>query len=110
MAASKNNGNAPPIKASESVINPTPEGLVNLIMPHLRVKIKEEIMSLREDLDRLSTPISDISQGINALEVMELGLSCAKDPYAEGFNALHNYLFDAGQELQKHLAACWNAL
>ncbi len=50
MAASKNNGNAPPIKASESVINPTLEGLVNLIMPHLRIKIKEETMSLREEL------------------------------------------------------------
>lgn len=89
---------------------PTPEGLANLIMPHLRVKIKEEIMSLREELDALSTAACDISQGINALEAMAMGLSYAKDPYAQGFNALYNYLFDANQALHKHLDSCWNAL
>ena len=67
-------------------------------------------MSLREDLDQLSTAVCDISQGINALEAMALGLSCAKDPYAEGFNALFNYLFDANQKLHQHLDSCWNAL
>lgn len=67
-------------------------------------------MSLREDLDHLSTAVCDISQGINALEAMALGLSYAKDPYAEGLNALHSYLFDANQELHKHLDACWKAL
>ncbi len=67
-------------------------------------------MSLREDLDQLSTAVCDISQGINALEAMALGLSYAKDPYAKGFNALYNYLFDADQELRKYLDACWNAL
>lgn len=81
-----------------------------MMIPHLLVKFKEEIMSLREDLDHLSTAVFDISQGINALEVMALGLSCAKDPYADGFNALHNYLFDANRELRKYLDACMNTL
>ena len=67
-------------------------------------------MSLREDLDHLSIAASDISQGINALEVMALGLSRAKDPYAQGFNALYIYLIDADRELHKHLEACWSAL
>ena len=89
---------------------PTPEGLVNLIMPHLREKIKEETMSLREDLDKLDIAVHNVSQGINALGVMALGLSHAKDPYAQGFNALYNYLFDANQALHKHLDSCWNAL
>lgn len=79
-------------------------------MPQLLVKIKEEIMSLREDLDHLSTAAFDISQGINALGVMALGLSSARDPYADGFNALHNYLFDANQKLHKYLDACMNTL
>lgn len=79
-------------------------------MPHLRVKIKEESMSLREELDALSTAACDISQGINALEAMAMGLSYAKDPYAQGFNALYNYLFDANQALHKHLDSCWSAL
>ena len=89
---------------------PTPEGLVNLIMPHLRVKIKEELMSLREDMDNLDSAIQNVSWGINALGIMSLGLSGAKDPYADGFNALYIYLLDTNKELHKHLDACWNAL
>ena len=108
-AASKNRVLASPRKHTNT-LNPTPEGLVNLIMPHLRMKIKEEIMSLQENLDHLSTAACDISQGINALEVMALGLFYARDPYAEGFNALYNYLFNANLELRKHLDACWKAL
>lgn len=106
MAASKNNGNAPTIKASESVINPTPEGLVNLIMPHLRIKIKEETMSLREDLDNLDIVIHQVSQGINAISAMTLGLLHAQDPYAKCFSALNTYLMEADQEVHKHLAVC----
>lgn len=67
-------------------------------------------MGLRENLDHLSIAASDISQGVNALGAMALGLSFAKDPYAQGFNALYNYLFDADKELHKHLEACWSAL
>ena len=67
-------------------------------------------MSLREDLDRLVTTAGVISQGVNALRIMALGLSSAKDPYAKGFNALHDYLYDADQELHKYLDACWDAL
>ena len=110
MAKLKNNGNAPPIKASESVIYTKPGGLVNLIMPHLRVKIKEEMMSLREDLDGLQIAIHNVSQGINALEAISLGLLSAKDPYAEGLSALSTYLTDADRAVYKHLTACLNAL
>ena len=87
---------------------PTPEGLVNLIMPHRREKIKEESMSLREDLDHLEIAVHNVSQGINALGIMALGLSSAKDPYADGFNALYLYLSGAGQELRQCLDTCWN--
>lgn len=67
-------------------------------------------MSLREDLDNLEIASHKVSQGINALAAMSLGLSRAEDPYAEGFAALYIYLFDADQELHKHLDACLNAL
>ena len=49
-------------------------------------------------------------RGSTHLEAMAMGLSYAKDPYAQGFNALYNYLFDANQALHKHLDSCWNAL
>lgn len=83
---------------------------MNLIMPQLRVKIKEEMMDLWESLDELSIAAGDISQGINALGAMALGLSGAKDPYAQGLHALYSYLFDANLELHKHLKACRNTL
>lgn len=67
-------------------------------------------MSLREDMDHLEIAIHEVSQGINAIEAMSLGLSCAKDPYADGFNALSTYLVEADREVHKHLMACLNAI
>ena len=67
-------------------------------------------MSLREDLDKLDIAVHNVSQGINALEAMSLGLSSAKDPYAEGFSALNSFLVEADREVHKHLAACWEAI
>ena len=63
-------------------------------------------MSLRENLDKLDIAIHDMSQGINALEAMTMGLAQVKDPYADGFNALHIYLFQADMEVHEHLTAC----
>lgn len=109
-AESKNNGNAPPSKASESVIKPHQGVVANLIMPQPLVKIKEENMSLWKDMDDLEIAIRDVSQGINAIEAMTLGLLSVKDPYAEGFNALNTYLVEADREVHKCLAACLKAI
>lgn len=67
-------------------------------------------MSLHEDLDDLEIAIHNVSQGVNAIGVMTLGLMQAHDPYADGFNALYGYLVDADREVQKHLAACLTAM
>ena len=67
-------------------------------------------MSLQEDLDNLEAAIHNLSQGVNALEAMSLGLLSAKDPYAEGLSALSTYLTDADLAVYKHLTACLNAL
>ena len=67
-------------------------------------------MSLREDLDNLYIAVQSVSQGINALEAMTMGLAQVKDPYADGFNALSVYLFQADMEVHKHLTACLNEI
>ena len=45
-------------------------------------------MSLHEKLLELDTAAGRISRGINALEVMGLGLGQAHGPYADGFAVL----------------------
>lgn len=50
-----------------------------------------------------------ISDGINAVGLMAMGLSMARDPYADGFNAVWNYLTDAERDFQKQIAACLDA-
>lgn len=67
-------------------------------------------MSLWENLDDLDIAIQNVSQGINAMEAMTLGLIQAKDPYADGFNALCTYLFQADMEVHKRLTACLNEI
>ena len=42
-------------------------------MPQRRVKIKEENMSLREELLDLETAVYQVSKGINAVEAMTMG-------------------------------------
>ena len=66
-------------------------------------------MELQELLIDLEDPISRISGGINAIGIMTMGLTQAADPYAEGFNAVWNYLVDAERDFHKQLMACQNA-
>lgn len=47
-----------------------------------------------------------ISDGINAVGLMAMGLSMARDPYADGFNAVWNYLTDAEWDFQEQITAC----
>ena len=67
-------------------------------------------MSLRENLDKLDIAVHDVSQGINAITAMSLGLIQADDPYADGFNALSSYLVEADREVRKYLETCRNVL
>ena len=67
-------------------------------------------MSLREEFDQLDIAIHNVSQGINAMEAMTLGLAQARDPYADGLNALYTYLFQADVEVHKHLRTCLNEI
>jgi len=79
-------------------------------MPYLPVKIKEVFMSLREELLELDTAVRNFSQGVNALQVMSLGLFQALDPYADGFSALLSYMLDADREVRKYMDNCLKAI
>ncbi len=67
-------------------------------------------MSLWENLDNLEIAVQNVSQGINALEAMALGLGQAQDHYAGGLNALYVYLCEADREVHKHLDSCRSEL
>ena len=65
-------------------------------------------MTNKEWIMELEGPISRISGGINAIGIMTMGLAQAADPYAEGFNAVWNYLVDAERDFQNRLTAFQN--
>ena len=67
-------------------------------------------MGLWEELDDLQVAIQDMSQGINAMEAVTLGLLYAKQPYADGLNALSTYLAMADREVHRCLEACLKAV
>ncbi len=67
-------------------------------------------MSLHEELLELDSAVSNLSQGVNALQVMSMGLFQALDPYADGFNALLNYMLDADREVRKYMDDCLKAI
>ena len=66
-------------------------------------------MTYQEFLVDMEEPIKRITDGINAVGIMTMGLAQVKDPYADGFYAIWNYLVDAELDLQTQLTACQNA-
>jgi len=65
-----------------------------------------KMMKLQEALLALEEPAARINGGINAISAMAIGLSSAKDPYADGLNAIWDYLQNANQDLQDRVKAC----
>lgn len=66
-------------------------------------------MELKEAWLYIENPAARISSGINAIGIMAMGLAQVRDPYADGFNAVWNYLTDAQKDFQTQLQACLNA-
>lgn len=67
-------------------------------------------MSLQEALLDLDTAVHNISKGVNAVQLMSQGLDRALDPYADGFDALCDYLLEADRALRKQMNLCLKAL
>ena len=54
----------------------------------------------------LEETIGHLSDGVNAVEVMVMGLEQVQDAHAGGFYAVWRYLDEANQEVFKRLDAC----
>jgi len=67
-------------------------------------------MDIRSDLLELETSAQRISDGLEAIQIMVIGLEGAGSEYAGAFHAIWDYLSDAEQEFQKQLAACLSAV
>ena len=63
-------------------------------------------MSLREELIDLDTAVNRLSQGVNAVGLMSMGLLQARDPYADGLDLLYNCMVEADREVRLRLNAC----
>ena len=61
-----------------------------------------KLIALEESFDRLYG-------GLNAMDLMVLGLMQARDPHAEGLNVLYNYLQEAASDMKKILTAAMPA-
>jgi len=63
-------------------------------------------MSLHEELLDLDSAVNRLSQGVNALGLMAMGLDRDAEPYADGFDALFRYMMDANRDVRKYLDHC----
>lgn len=66
--------------------------------------------NLKETLLDLDTAVNRLSRGVNAVQVMSLGLNAAVTPYSEGLNVVCEYLIDADREVHRQLELCLKAV
>jgi len=67
-------------------------------------------MSLHEELLDLDAAANRLSQGVNALGLMAMGLSQEDEQYADGFTVLFRYMLDADRDVRKYLDNCLHAI
>ena len=67
-------------------------------------------MDIQTQLQELETTIQHISDGLDAIQVMVIGLDGTGNQYAGALSAIWTYLSQANQELKAQLASCLNAI
>lgn len=67
-------------------------------------------MDIRSDLMDLEISARRISDGLDAIQMMVIGLDGAGSGYAGALHAIWDYLSDASRELQAQLAVCLSAV
>ena len=67
-------------------------------------------MDIQTNLLELEASAQRISDGLEAIRIMVVGLDGSGSEYTGAFHAIWHYLSDADAEFQKHLAACLDAV
>ena len=67
-------------------------------------------MELQSSLMDLEDAVGRVSDGLNAVRAMVMGMDEADNPYSGGFYAIWLYLDEANRQVQKHLSDCLNAV
>ena len=67
-------------------------------------------MNIQENLLDLDTAVDKLSQGVNAVGLMSMGLVQTQDPYADSFCMLFHYMVEADRAVHAHLEACFKAV
>lgn len=67
-------------------------------------------MSLQKELLNLDTAVDKLSQGVNAIGLMTLGLVQMQHPYADSFYLLYSCMSEADRQVRSCLDACIKAV
>ena len=67
-------------------------------------------MDIQSQLMELETAVRHVSDGLNAIEVMVIGMEDMKSQYAGGVYAVWKYLHEANQEVSRLLTAWLEAV
>ena len=67
-------------------------------------------MDIQDQLQELETAAQHISDGLEAIQIMVLGLDSAGSQYAGALSVIWKYLSDADLELKQCLNACLKAV
>lgn len=61
-------------------------------------------MECQTDIMELEEKFEHLLEGLNAIELMVLGMAHAKDPYTGAFNAVWIYLKESADDIQRLLS------
>ncbi|NBI66437.1 hypothetical protein D1646_06340 [Pseudoflavonifractor sp. 60] len=67
-------------------------------------------MNLQDNLLELDAAVEKLSQGVNAVGLMSMGLVQTQNPYADSFCMLFNYMVEADRAVHAYLDACFEAM
>ena len=67
-------------------------------------------MNLQDQLLELDAAVDKLSQGVNAVGLMSMGLVQMQNPYADSFCMLFHYMAEADRAVRTYLDACFEAM